>query len=228
MVQNYVHLGLIYLYADSWDQLEWDWWCILLTLQNRNTVKKYQKVCYLQHHHSEKKTSATKKRVSTAKTCKSNMWCAFVMDWKKKNTPAHKITSCQICRYKSVSVCIWSEHSSAVQRRAARHSAGIRPWRSHPDSCGKKRLCLCVCVCVCVCMCVCVCVFKKKSRSCIVISNWVNVADCVCIQGCHGLAGFSFNPHTHPESSPADLALFQSIRPPGEEALFTRQTSHHV
>ena len=53
------------------------------------------------------------------------------------------------------------------------------------------------------------------------ISNWVNVADCVCIQGCHGLAGFSFNPHTHPESSPADLALFQSIRPPGEEALFT-------
>lgn len=29
------------------------------------------------------------------------------------------------------------------------------------------------------------------------ISNWVNIADCVCIQGCHGLAGFSSNPpHT--------------------------------
>lgn len=48
--------------------------------------------------------------------------------------------------------------------------------------------------------CVCLCVFFKKQRLCIVISNWVNVADCVCIQGCHGLAGFSFNPpppHTH-------------------------------
>lgn len=44
--------------------------------------------------------------------------------------------------------------------------------------------------------CVCLCVFSKKQRLCIVISNWVNVADCVCIQGCHGLAGFSFNPHT--------------------------------
>lgn len=45
-------------------------------------------------------------------------------------------------------------------------------------------------------VCVCVCVFSKKQRLCIVISNWVNVADCVCIQGCHGLAGFSFNLHT--------------------------------
>lgn len=71
-------------------------------------------------------------------------------------------------------------------------------------------------------VCMCVCLFLKKHRLCIVISNWVNVAGCVCIQGCHSLMGFSFNPRTHTESSPADLALFQSIRPPGEEALFTQ------
>lgn len=71
------------------------------------------------------------------------------------------------------------------------------------------------------------------------ISDWVSIARCVCIQGCHGLTGFSFNPtHTHTQKHkyrysnththvshhhfpPADLALFQSISPPGEAALFT-------
>lgn len=33
--------------------------------------------------------------------------CDVLLSWiEKKNTPAHKITSCQICRYKSVSVCM--------------------------------------------------------------------------------------------------------------------------
>lgn len=46
-------------------------------------------------------------------------------------------------------------------------------------------------------VCIYVCVFslkKIKHRLCIVISNWVNAADCVCI---HGLSGFNFNPYAH-------------------------------
>lgn len=95
----------------------------------------------------------------------------------------------------SVCVCVlfMSLTQRAMQRWAARHSAGISPWTSQPNGYGKKRLLLCVYVCVCVGF-----FFRgKKGRLCIVISNWVNIADCVCIQGCHGLAGFSFNPpHT--------------------------------
>lgn len=54
-----------------------------------------------------------------------------------------------------------------------------------------------VCIPVHAHVCVCVCVFYKKQRLCIVISNWVNVASCVCIHGCHGIEDLSFNPRTH-------------------------------